>query len=110
MEFSQGAADLFGFTKTEVVGQNVTTLMPREIADHHGEYLKRYQDNHEARVIGIRRRVTAKYNDGTLFPVALEVAEQETAEHGVSYIGRIRHEELPFKITRGKKSPLNSEK
>lgn len=69
------ACRLFGYKPSEVVGQNVSMLMPMPDRDRHDDYLRRYQESHVPRIIGIGREVTALRSDGTLFPVKLGVSE-----------------------------------
>lgn len=66
---------LFGFTPTEITGENVKILMPPEYAEHHDGYLDHYRRTGEAHIIGIGRDVTARRKDGTLFPAHLAVGE-----------------------------------
>ncbi|RKP16567.1 hypothetical protein ROZALSC1DRAFT_25119, partial [Rozella allomycis CSF55] len=91
-EFGQGCTDLFGVSKSDILGRNITALMPESVAVHHLSFLERYQTTREARVVGKRRDVTACHGDGSLFPIALEVIEQTVAETSEpEYIGRVRH-------------------
>jgi len=69
------ACRLFGYEPSEVVGKNVSMLMPMPDRDRHDDYLRRYHESHVPRIIGIGREVTALRSDGTLFPVKLGVSE-----------------------------------
>ena len=73
--FNQAAEKIFGFRADEVVGVNVSILMPGEISRHHDEYLARYQRTKEAHVIGFGRETTGRRRDGEEFPVELSVSE-----------------------------------
>jgi two-component system, LuxR family, sensor kinase FixL len=64
---------LFGYTSTELLGENVSKLMPEPDRSHHNQFMRRYLDTGEARIIGIGREVTAQRRDGSLFPVRLTV-------------------------------------
>src|SRR5690606_15453190 len=70
-----GAERLFGYRAAEVVGRNVSMLMPAAQAAEHDGYLSRYLATGERRVIGIGREVTGRRRDGTEFPLELSVGE-----------------------------------
>lgn len=75
LSFSATAEGMFGYGAAEVVGRNITLLMPEEEAVHHNDHLARYKATGERRVIGQQRRVMGRRKDGSLFPHALFVGE-----------------------------------
>jgi two-component system, LuxR family, sensor kinase FixL len=77
--FNPAAERLFGYAEQEVVGQNVSMLMPSPYRDEHDAYLARYQREGDARVIGIGREVTGRHRDGAPVPVHLSVGEMVVA-------------------------------
>ncbi len=87
--FNQAAVDQFQYSPDEVIGQNVSILMPENDAEHHDSYLQRYLSTRKARVIGLGREVTAKRRDGTAFPAFLSVSEHDIGGK-VSFTGLIR--------------------
>jgi two-component system sensor kinase FixL len=69
------AVRLFGHPESDVIGRNVSMLMPSPYREEHDGYLARYLATGEARIIGIGREVTGLHRDGTRFPVHLSVGE-----------------------------------
>ncbi|WP_295792984.1 PAS domain-containing sensor histidine kinase [Mucilaginibacter sp.] len=69
------ACKLFLCTPEEVIGKNVSTLMPQPYKSQHDEYIHRYQRTNEPHIIGIGREVTGLKKDGTTFPFRLGVSD-----------------------------------
>jgi PAS domain S-box-containing protein len=66
---------LFGYEPGELVGRNVSVLMPPPFRDEHDGYLRRYLETGEKRIIGIGREVLGLRKDGSIFPLDLSVSE-----------------------------------
>ena len=73
--FSAASERLFGFAEADVVGRNVSLLMPDPDRGAHDHYLSRYLATGERKVIGKSRLVTGLKRDGTTFPMELSVGE-----------------------------------
>lgn len=87
--FNKACETLFGFSATELIGENVSRIMPVEYARAHDHYVQNYLDTGQKKIIGIGREVQGQHKDGTIFPVELSVGEASTPE-GRQFIGILR--------------------
>ena len=99
--FNHAAEQMFGHTEAEVLGRNVSILMPEPDRSQHDGYLKRHLQTGERRIIGIGRSVTAVRKTGQQFPVHLSVGAMEVdgEKHFVGIIHDLsRRTELEEKL------------
>jgi len=86
--FSPAAERMFGWSAAEVLGRNVSLLMPEPNAGAHDGYIRRYHQTGDKRIIGAGRVVVGARKDGSTFP--MELAVGETKGPVPSYTGFIR--------------------
>jgi len=72
---NESAERIFGYSPNELIGKNVSVLMPSPYREEHDGYLRRYIRTGEARIIGIGREVIAQRKDGRRIPVHLSISE-----------------------------------
>lgn len=75
LSFSAAAEKMFGYSESDVVGQNVKMLMPSPDRERHDQYLINYLTTGKRKIIGIGRVTTALHGDGNTFPIELAVGE-----------------------------------
>lgn len=73
ISFSAAAIRTFGWSAEEVVGRNITLLMPEPDRSKHDGYLNAFRTTGEHRIIGVGRVVTGLRKDGSVFPLELSV-------------------------------------
>ncbi len=73
------AERMFGYPAVAIIGQNVSRLMPEPHRSRHTDYIRRYLQTGEARIIGIGRESVGQRADGSLFPIELAVSEVKVA-------------------------------
>jgi diguanylate cyclase (GGDEF)-like protein/PAS domain S-box-containing protein len=89
IKFNHAAETMFGYPAREVVGRNVSMLMPPPYCDEHDRYLQRYLQTREPHIVGKARRVIGRRKSGDIFPMYLGVTEVMTPE-GENFIGLVR--------------------
>ncbi len=66
---------MFGYELPELIGQNISMLMPEPHRTQHDGYLQRYRETSIPAIIGVGRRVSGHRRDGSQFPIHLAVTE-----------------------------------
>lgn len=79
---------IFGYSAQELVGRNVSVLVPPPHRERHDGYLRNYVTSGVAKVIGKTLEVEAVRKDGATFPIKLYVGEAKVGDHRV-FIGII---------------------
>ncbi|HAE67085.1 MAG TPA: PAS domain-containing sensor histidine kinase [Sphingobacterium sp.] len=69
------ALELFGYQAEEVIGHNISMLMPEPDRGNHDGYLHNYQTTGHKKIIGIGREVMGLKKNGETFPFRLAVSE-----------------------------------
>jgi len=90
LSFNRAASAIFQYSPQEVLGQNVSMLMPEAEAREHDGHLARYREcAGEGVVVGSTRLVSARRKNGELFPVDLSVSHAKL-ESQIILIGMVR--------------------
>ena len=87
--FSATAERMFGYSADEVMGRNVSILMPSPDREAHNGYMQRYLETGEPHVIGIGRMTIGRRRGGGTFPMQLSVGEART-ETGRFFTGFVQ--------------------
>lgn len=75
IDFNPAAERMFQYCAGELIGVNVSKLMPSHQQAHHDGYLRRYAGSSQPHIVGLRREIEARRRDGTTFPAELSIAE-----------------------------------
>ena len=89
-EFSPAAERLFGYTRSEVLEQEMAELIiPPEMREAHREGLRRQRESGESRILERRLELRACRRDGSQFAVELTISRFEGQGEG-AFIGFLR--------------------
>jgi len=84
------AERIFKYVSDDLIGKNISMLMPSPYSEHHDEYLADYARTREPKIIGKGRTVVGLKSDGVTFPVELSVGEISTSAGIQGFIGIVR--------------------
>ena len=73
--FNPTAERIFGYSAEEVIGKNISMLMPQPYQSEHDGYIQSYQETGDAKIIGLKREVWGLRKDRSVFPMELAVNE-----------------------------------
>lgn len=71
---------MFGYSKDELIGKNVSLLMPEPYSSQHDGFIQQYCVSGNKKIIDIGREVSGLRKDGSLFPLHLRVNEISIGE------------------------------
>ena len=78
MSCNDAAERIFAYSHDELVGRNISLLMPSPHREQHNDYLRRYRATGLKTVIGTAREVIGVRADGSQFPLEIHVSEVKT--------------------------------
>lgn len=85
--FNGAASRIFGWREAEIIGQNISSLMPNPHRDAHDSYLSRYFETGKENIIGSPREVFAQHKLGHLIPVRLGVGRVDLESGETLFVG-----------------------
>tara|TARA_R110001606_G_scaffold384938_1_gene548140 strand:+ start:4694 stop:6208 length:1515 start_codon:yes stop_codon:yes gene_type:complete len=89
LSFNPSAERIFGYSVSEVLGENVKILMPNPYHDEHDGYLQNYLSTGDKKAIGKGRQVEAQRKDGSIFAMELGLNEM-VIDNETMFVGTIR--------------------
>jgi PAS domain S-box-containing protein len=87
--WNRGAEKIFGFNEHDIIGKNLTTIVPKSLIEQHIEGMNRVQHGGEHRVLGKTVELIGLHKNGTQFPVEISLSEWESSS-GKYFSGIIR--------------------
>lgn len=87
---NDAACSMFGYTREEFNGSNISMICGGGHAEKHASYMQRYKDTGIKHIIGRKRQVMARRKDGSEFDVELGVQEVTLTTGKKAFCGFIR--------------------
>lgn len=89
LDFAAKSEQFFGYSAAEVIGRNVSVLMPEPHASRHDQYIEAFLETGTRSLVDFGRRLQARRKDGSIFWVEIALSHipgKGTAE----FIGVVR--------------------
>lgn len=99
---------ILGWKPEELVGQNVTVLMPSPHRELHDGYLANYRRTGESQVLGTAREFEVLRKDGSLVPCEISIAKVDLPDADQPYFCGIIHDISHEKAARLELERLNA--
>jgi PAS domain S-box-containing protein len=75
--FNRAAEEMFGYSKEEVVGKDLSLLIPPPHRDRHREYVRRYVETRRGKFINHTVELEAQRRSGESFPISISFSVAE---------------------------------
>lgn len=75
--FNPAAESLFGYRDAEIIGSNISVLMPEPYRSNHAHFIARYLNTGQATIIGTCRELFGLRKNGQVFPLELAINDMQ---------------------------------
>ena len=82
---NRSAEMLFGYNAEDIVGKNVSVLVPESNQGAHDAYIRDFHRTGKSQIIGVGREVKGRRKNGSLFPVHIAIG-QYREDNGFSFM------------------------
>jgi len=72
------AETMFGYSRSELLGQSVDILVPKSVRDQHSKHRSHYMANPRTRAMKSKLNLQGQHKEGHLFPIAVGLSAIET--------------------------------
>jgi len=87
--YNLAAEDILGYDTDQLIGQNIRDITPPEVKAKHDQFLRRYLETGNAKVIGSGRHVQVIHKQGHEVSCWLSVTEQKKASGRHTFMGTL---------------------
>ncbi|NNN80575.1 PAS domain S-box protein [Vibrio sp. 11-4(1)] len=89
LDLNRSTELIFGRVREELIGENVSILMPPQYAHEHDDYIRKFLFTGDKKLIGTPRKVEGLHKSGRVFPIEISVGETKVDDSQV-FVGIIK--------------------
>lgn len=89
LDFNPAAQRIFGYTREEILGRNISTLMPSPLAEQHDSHLRKHLSKPDKPISVNGREVLGQRKDGRHIPLQLAIGKAQTPA-GTIFVGYLQ--------------------
>ena len=99
--------NIFGYTKEEIIGRNVSVIMPLNIGKYHNQYIINFYTTSKPKLLNHIYQMIGLNKERLIIPVDLFIKILPCIEEGIAFIGLLKKTSFS-KITKGPKHIRNN--
>ena len=88
--WNRSAENIFGYSRDEILGESIITIIPERYRERHVEGIKRFLQTGQGKIIDKSIEVTGKTKEGKEIPIELSLSCQKIEKKEYSFTGIIR--------------------
>ena len=102
--------NILGYTKNEIIGQNVNKLMPKVYGDFHDKFINNYFETSQDKVIGLDRIVYPQNKQGYIVPCTLLIKVLPSLDEGIQFVSFLKDLKVANKNLKTQNQLINKSK
>lgn len=87
LNFNSAAQNMFGYQAFEVMGKNISFLMPEKSPFHYSKYIGEYLNDINRGIAGINREIQGQRKNGSIFPIDMALSRLVHDDSHIFFVG-----------------------